>query len=292
MCRLPMLRSLQLMLLLIAGVAISYAQSQQQLDSILYVLDRTILEKPIYDRQKRNNIQDLQLKLLRTEDVSERRRLMHELFSIYRSFRLDSALYFARLGSSLIASDDEASKVNNGLDIAEALKGLGYYSQARELLDASRGKVGEEDMVYYYHLYYSIYHSMHQNSELEEDRLRFRDSLLFYRKQLQSVLPPDDIGHDIGEAHLLLFEGKPQDALQLLKGRPARDADGLGETLLAVTFAEIYEALGMNREAEYYYARWRCGSCLPLSYLCTRRRHLQPHSLPHHADCPVPADYH
>ena len=242
------------MLLLIAGVAISYAQSQQQLDSILYVLDRTILEKPIYDRQKRNNIQDLQLKLLRTEDVSERRRLMHELFSIYRSFRLDSALYFARLGSSLIASDDEASKVNNGLDIAEALKGLGYYSQARELLDASRGKVGEEDMVYYYHLYYSIYHSMHQNSELEEDRLRFRDSLLFYRKQLQSVLPPDDIGHDIGEAHLLLFEGKPQDALQLLKGRLARDADGLGETLLAVTFAEIYEALGMNREAEYYYA--------------------------------------
>lgn len=254
MCRLPMLRSLQLMLLLIAGVAISYAQSQQQLDSILYVLDRTILEKPIYDRQKRNNIQDLQLKLLRTEDVSERRRLMHELFSIYRSFRLDSALYFARLGSSLIASDDEASKVNNGLDIAEALKGLGYYSQARELLDASRGKVGEEDMVYYYHLYYSIYHSMHQNSELEEDRLRFRDSLLFYRKQLQSVLPPDDIGHDIGEAHLLLFEGKPQDALQLLKGRLASDADGMGETLLAVTFAEIYEALGMNREAEYYYA--------------------------------------
>ena len=232
----------------------SYAQTPGQLDSILQVLDKTIQEKPVYDRQKRISIQDLQQQLLHTEEVPEKRRLMHELFSIYRSFRLDSALYYARLGSSLIDPNDEVSKVRNDLDIAEALKGLGYYSQARNRLDINRGKVRAEDMVYYYHLYYSIYHSMHQNSQLEEDRQRFRDSLLFYRKQLQSVLPPEDIGHDIGEAYLLLFENKPQEALHLMKERMAREDGDLSESLLAVTFAEVYEALGMNQEAKYYYA--------------------------------------
>ncbi|MBR5069222.1 MAG: hypothetical protein IKX25_07440 [Bacteroidales bacterium] len=254
MNRLFFLRYALLLLLLVAGAALSYAQTLGQLDSILKVLDKTIQEKPVYDRQKRISIQDLQQQLLHTEEISEKRRLMHELFSIYRSFRLDSALYYARLGSSLIDPSDEVSKVRNDLDIAEALKGLGYYSQARNRLDINRGKVRAEDMVYYYHLYYSIYHSMHQNSQLEEDRQRFRDSLLFYRKQLQSVLPPDDIGHHIGEAYLLLFENKPQEALQLMKERLARENGDLSESLLAVTFAEIYEALGMNREAEYYYA--------------------------------------
>lgn len=254
MSRLPSLRSVLLLLLLAVGAVLSYAQSSSQLDSILNVLDKTIQEKPVFDRQKRISIQDLQQQLYRTEDVSERRRLMHELFSIYRSFRLDSALYYARLGSSLIDPGDEVSKVRNDLDIAEALKGLGYYSQARERLDSNRGKVRPEDMVYYYHLYYSIYHSMHQNSQLEDDRQRFRDSLLYYRKQLQSVLPTEDIGHDIGKAYLLLFENKPQEALLLMKGRLEHEESDLSESLLAVTFAEIYEALGRHQEAKYYYA--------------------------------------
>lgn len=232
------------------------AQTSQQVDSVLSVLDATIAQKPQYDRQKRLQLHDLELQFQRSRDMDEKRDLCVRLFLTYRSFRLDSALHYARLARELTAPSDRSRQVRNDINEAEALKGMGYYLQARQLLDRNLSTVDDSTMVDFYHVYYSIYYSMHQNALLQTDRARFADSLIFYREKLQHSLVDNPHGFAIGKANLLLFQGKAREALEVVSNHRVNIYSGYPFTadLLQVTFAEIYDTLGMNTEAKYYYA--------------------------------------
>jgi len=247
-------------LLFVFFFSVSFAIQAQtvpvfRLDSALRAVDKAITEKPRFELQKRQQIQNYKLALQRSHSIEDKLQNERLLVKEYSNFRLDSALFFARLISSQIDSTDLQQHILCDMQTAEALKGMGYYESARQLLDAHRKEVDAEHLVSFYHVYYSIYHSLYQNAFLESDRVRFADSLIHYRQCLQSALRPGEIGHDVGQAHLSLFMGRADEAMHIIDRRIKQDhADLREDNLLAFTMALICDSLGARRDAEYYYS--------------------------------------
>lgn len=106
-------------------------------DSILNVLKNTIQQKSLYDTKKETRIVEIK-NMLAVPNISERQmfdvndRLYHE----YKTFRPDSAIYYAKLNSEIVQKlEDPNLLLNVQLDLASIYVVSGMYLDALNLLN-------------------------------------------------------------------------------------------------------------------------------------------------------------
>ena len=170
-----------------------YANSR--LDSILQILDKTLLEREEYLMQKEHRIIQLKKRLQEnTGNLLEKYNLNVELYKEYKPFRSDSAIAYLNK-NILIASEleDEVRKCDSKLKLSFLMSSAGMYVEAVDLLKSiNRSKLPEELFADYYGCYERLYGELGYYTQNEFFSKEYFGFSRKYKDSLMSVLSPDE----------------------------------------------------------------------------------------------------
>lgn len=254
-----MKKSLSYLFLLLFHPFIVHAEPK--LDSLLVVLDKTINERPIFNEQKEQRINDLKEELLKVSSSDELTyQTLWNLFNEYRSYKMDMSLYYAgekmkiaeRIGKQEYIDD---TKIN----LAEVMMMVGMYKEALEQLQkVDKSKLADYLHLYYYHIYHTTYNLMMDYAVTIEAKREYTEKSNLYRDSLLMGMDPGSIGYILLETDLKIKKGDSTNLSELLAPLIEQfgktDPNKHEQALLAYSIAEIYSRMGDEEKAKIYYA--------------------------------------
>lgn len=218
-------------------------------DSLLKVLDETIARRGELKTKKHQTIGRLMSEWGSPD-------MCYALFHEYISFRMDSALYYAKIFNRMMeghCTDDSLKFVR--MTIADAIKGMGQYNEALGILneiDIEHTSLSAKSVKYYWHLRHSLFHLQYLNSIDTEQATMYRDSVIACKQRMLTLYKPTDLTYQIIHASLLMFQGKPVDAQHDLVSFLRGNESEYKSAVLAATLSEIYHELGqIDKEEEF-----------------------------------------
>ena len=108
---------------------------QNNFDSLLKELDKTIDNYQLYSNRKENEINKLKELLKYTSTDLQKYEICGKLYSEYKSYQSDSALIYARKSLEIAEKLDDVRKINEAkLNLASIMGTLGMYKEAIDLL--------------------------------------------------------------------------------------------------------------------------------------------------------------
>ena len=173
------------------------------------------------------------------------------LFYGYRKYRVDSALYYARvrvkLASSFASPDSLASALMNE---ADGLKRMGRFNDALQVLSGMRRSSYTRNSPYYYYLYHSIYYSISQQLTGADEIAACNRKLERYRDSVSWVNRHDPLDYCSNEAEIMKSRGQYRESLQYLRQFERRHPQLVQHNAVFwFTMGDTYERLGDNDSA-------------------------------------------
>ena len=184
------LRWLVSVLLLFAAMPVSSAADDTA--ALLDTLDNVLRNSRRYVDARRAVISKLKASLASAADDEERYRLTGRLREEYRSFDIDSALYYANEKMAVARRIGNGSYINDArMNIAEMNGVYGMYKEALDYIDrVDKSVLDVYQMEYYYHVYRNIYGLMADNSSNADMRKLYLDRTDKYRDSILLVNTP------------------------------------------------------------------------------------------------------
>ncbi|MDD2961582.1 MAG: DUF6377 domain-containing protein [Muribaculaceae bacterium] len=223
-------------------------------DSALNVLDKIISDNRVNEAKKQRTIAHHRFALKNSLNDSLKDIACRNLFYDYRTYKLDSALYFAKkrvaLAKNIGIEDTLSSAIMN---VADGLKGLGRFYEANKLLDGITKDRYVKSNPYYYHLRHSITLSLYNNSNEYDESIMLNRMLLSYRDSILSSNQPGGIGYIINKAEQFKISGKYKEALNLLiEYKQENNGEVMSNATFLCTLADIYKFLNDEDARKYY----------------------------------------
>lgn len=126
-------------------------------DALLLKLDKMIEHREVYQQKVEKEIADIRRTLDYAEDDKLRFDILGNLFTKYRSFRIDTAMIIAKERLQLAESLEDETLINQGLmNIADVMNKMGKHENALIML----GKVKRTEDVKGYLFLLSIPHHL------------------------------------------------------------------------------------------------------------------------------------
>lgn len=193
--------------------------SQNDSDSLLQVLDRTVDNYQYYSGKKEEKMNKLKDLLKYTTSDSQKYEICGKLYDEYSAYKSDSALVYARKKLQI------AEKLNNKrnltdarLNLASMLGVMGLYKEAMDML----GKVNIHDApdlkAYYFHIYRTVYGFMADYAVSNQEKGQYEEITDAYRDSLLVTNPPRSGTHVMVKSDQLIISKQYDVALQLLLG--------------------------------------------------------------------------
>lgn len=242
-----------LLLFLLGGESAVYARSRG--DSLLIEIDKTLKHRDVFARERAAKIDTLMGALGSADNEADRYNIYRGLFSSYRHYRTDSAVYVAgeRLASARRLND--ASKINSAsLNMAEGLSALGNYHDALMILDTlDRSSFESYHYVYIYQLYERTYDNLAQEDALPANIARYRLKAKQARDSLMGRLNPGDLEYRYAAIRQLIADGMWQQAIDRIDNERALPLEL--QTRLLIDKAEAHHHLGEGENEKEALAR-------------------------------------
>ena len=203
-------------LFLFAVMPVSFAAGDTA--TLLDTLDNVLRNSRQYVDARRAVISKLKASLASAADDEERYRLTSRLREEYRSFDIDSALYYANEKMAVARRIGNGSYINDArMNIAEMNGVYGMYKEALDYIDrVDKSMLDVYQIEYYYHVYRNIYGLMADNcgnagmkKHYQEQTDKYRDSILF-------VNTPESFNYLIVKADKDNVHGRYGDAVKAL----------------------------------------------------------------------------
>ena len=236
-------------LCLLAVVASAWFAVQavgQDTASLLDTLDITLRESHKYIDARRAKIAGLKAELARAATDAERYRLAGRLREEYRSFDIDSALYFANEKMAAARRIGNASYISDArMNLAEMSGVYGMYKEALDYIDSvDKGVLDVYQMEYYYHVYRNIYGLMADNCSNAVIKKRYLALTDSYRDSILLVNNPGSFNYVIVKADKDNVHGRYNEAIKLLKDSYSKFDNIHGKALLDYSLAMAYAGKG------------------------------------------------
>ena len=175
-----MFRCLTLILFLFCFYSGLVAADKTDDNALLLQLDKMIEQREVYQKKVEKEITELRKMLDYVGDDKAKFDILSDLFVMYRSFKVDTALIVAEERLQLADRLGE-EYVNQGLmNLADALNKIGKHEKALEVLDRVKRTEAVRKDTYFYYLYHTTYLSCY-NDETEASKKRLRVSVLWVR---------------------------------------------------------------------------------------------------------------
>ena len=236
-------------LCLLAVVASAWFAVQavgQDTASLLDTLDITLRESQRYINARRAKITRLKAELARADDDEVRYRLTGRLREEYRSFDIDSALYFANEKMAVARRIGNASYISDArMNLAEMSGVHGMYKEALDYIDSvDKGVLDVYQMEYYYHVYRNIYGLMADNCSNAVIKKRYLALTDSYRDSILLVNNPESFNYVIVKADKDNVHGRYNEAIKLLKDSYSKFDNIHSKALLDYSLAMAYAGKG------------------------------------------------
>lgn len=218
----------------------------QDTASLLDTLDITLRESHKYIDARRAKIAGLKAELARAATDAERYRLTGRLREEYRSFDIDSALYFANEKMAAARRIGNASYISDArMNLAEMSGVYGMYKEALDYIDSvDKGVLDVYQMEYYYHVYRNIYGLMADNCSNAVIKKRYLTLTDSYRDSILLVNSPWSFNYVIVKADKDNVHGRYDEAIKILKGAYSKFDNIHGKALLDYSLAMAYAGKG------------------------------------------------
>lgn len=218
----------------------------QDTASLLDTLDITLRESHKYIDARRAKIAGLKAELARAATDAERYRLTGRLREEYRSFDIDSALYFANEKMAAARRIGNASYISDArMNLAEVSGVYGMYKEALDYIDSvDKGVLDVYQMEYYYHVYRNIYGLMADNCSNAVIKKRYLALTDSYRDSILLVNSPGSFNYVIVKADKDNVHGRYDEAIKILKGAYSKFDNIHGKALLDYSLAMAYAGKG------------------------------------------------
>lgn len=218
----------------------------QDTASLLDTLDITLRESHKYIDARRAKIAGLKAELARAATDAERYRLTGRLREEYRSFDIDSALYFANEKMAAARRIGNASYISAArMNLAEMSGVYGMYKEALDYIDSvDKGVLDVYQMEYYYHVYRNIYGLMADNCSNAVIKKRYLALTDSYRDSILLVNSPGSFNYVIVKADKDNVHGRYDEAIKILKGAYSKFDNIHGKALLDYSLAMAYAGKG------------------------------------------------
>lgn len=223
----------------------------QQADDLLSQLDAAIRERPVYVGQMRARLSLLRTTLAQARTDEARYQALGKLGDAYKSFDIDSSMYFSREKLRVATRIGKAEYINDArLNMAEMMGRNGMYKEALEQLSLVRTKdLADYQTGYCYHVYRIIYGLMADNCSNTEERALYMRTTEKYRNLILAANPPESFNHIIVQADKYNYDRQYDRAIRLIKANYARFAEIHDRALMDYTLAEAYKGK-QNHELE------------------------------------------
>lgn len=231
--------------------------SGNEVDSLLKVLDKIILERPDFNLKKELRMDSLRMQMNLTSDIENTYQLNQKLFKEYRHYNMDSALIIAnRKYDIAVRSNNLQYMLMSEMNIAEILGIMGMYKESLDIVDhINKDHLDSEGIGYYYHLYHSIYSLLSENSLSQKEKINYEKLISQYKDSLLLTNEPDTQGYFLVKNGKLVEQGKYDEALALMKlcyGKYGSNERLLGT--ISYGLSDIYEKKGDTYQQKKYLA--------------------------------------
>lgn len=221
-------------------------------DSIFSELNYAMKHKLQYDKVKEKRIATLKKRLSQDLSLSQEYDFNKKLYTEYRKFKVDSAIYFVKKNQRIASLlKNNFCKDETKLQLANLYSSSGKYLESQEILSSINPKNTDQKLLpIYYEVYGQFlehYSTSTYNPEYIKQISSFRDSLL-------SVLQPTSIKYKINLAQSQIDKGEitkaQKNLLQLFSEATHKDQDfAMIAYLIGITYKLQDNA---KLEKEYY----------------------------------------
>lgn len=198
---------------------LSFVWSSEETDSLLRVLDKVILERPVYQQRKQSEIDSLKQVLKRVVTDEEQYTVYERLYSRYNTFRMDSALWAAKKSLEIATQLENAHYYNMAqMHVSKMLSRVGMYKEALEILDqVDVSTLDDDEKSYRLYSYHSIYSWMTDYAFSEDDKQKYRRLTFSYKDSILAICPPGTESFMFMKSSWLVGNNRLDEAIGLLE---------------------------------------------------------------------------
>ncbi len=207
-----------ILLLLVALTFTCRSHGVSRSDSLLRCLDKAVQNKVQLSEERRKHIAESLADLHNATDDSEKYNILRTLYSQYRSYKGDSALWVAGQRMKVAARIGDTSKINSAsLNLAESYSLAGDYHHVLSILDSlRRTELNVLQKKYLYTLYRTIFERMAKSDLIQSNVLTYESRQKAYTDSVLSLTDETDSDYDLTRGTFLTLSGHPQEALTFI----------------------------------------------------------------------------
>ncbi len=189
---------------------------------MLEALDKTIAERDIYERLKRERIDSIKAETRPDAGDSLKYEIYDRLFDEYYQYDIDSAIFYARKKLSIAQKSESGLHRNERIidaemDIADRYVLSGMYLEASDIMNGMEPEfMPRQLMLRYFQISNNLYGNMARMSDdplIKEEYIKKRDS---FRNELYRNLSDDDLFKLYVWSDIEIDKGNPQPILDSL----------------------------------------------------------------------------
>ncbi|MFC6095245.1 DUF6377 domain-containing protein [Flavobacterium qiangtangense] len=221
-------------------------------DSIFKELNYAMKHKSQYDKNKEKRISRLKKMLSGEMSLLQEYDCNKNLFSEYRKFKVDSAIYYVKKNKRIAEILKDKKLINLAqLQLANLFSSSGKYLECERILKGIDSKKLQKDIL---PLYYETYGQFLEHYSTSTYNGQFIKQISSYRDSLLSVLEPYSVKYKINLAQKNIEAGAvsiaQKELLQLASESRKRDQDF---AMIAYLIGQTYKINGDAKlEREYY----------------------------------------
>lgn len=187
-------------------------------EALLRRLDRMIEQREVYQHRVEQKIASLHRQLEYAEDPMSRFRILDDLFTCYRSFRIDTAMVVVQERMRLAREmGNDSCIILSRMNLADVMNKMGHHKEALGILNRLDRTERMDRDTYFHYLYHTIYLSCYNEETDPEQKRYFREQIKAYKDTLVSISEPGSTGYITNKCGRLGMAGQWDEAIRLLQ---------------------------------------------------------------------------
>ena len=215
---------------------------QNNFDSLLDELDKTVADYQLYSNKKAVEISKLKGLMNYTSSDVQKYAIYGKLYSEYKSYQSDSALVYARKSFQIAEKLKDIQKINNArLNLASIMGTLGMYKEATEILTTININTTPDLKGYFFTVNSVVYGYMADYAASVQEKEKYILLTKKYRDSSLNLYPTTSSAYMMAKSSALLDNGKYTEALPLLLNYfPNIDTTSPDKAVIAYLISQAY----------------------------------------------------
>jgi len=224
-------------------IIIPLVTAQNNFESLLNVLDKTVENYQVYSNQKEETLNKLKVFLLHTTSDSQKYEFCGQLYNAYKPYKSDSALVYARKKLQIAEKLNNTWQINDArLNLASIMGVTGMFKEALDILEGVNINNSLDLKAYYFHIYRTIYGFMADYAVSNQEKKRYEFITAAYRDSLLVFNVPSSGAHIMVKSDQLIVQKRYDEALKLLLAYyPTINKDIHDKAIIAYSIALAYQ---------------------------------------------------